>query len=61
MDMDIISPDVYQRVGKPNRKDEMPLRPHVTMKVFDKWEIDVVGPINPPTKRSGERYIISMT
>ena len=34
------------------------MRPQATLQVFDKWEIDFVGPINPLAKRSGERYII---
>jgi transposase InsO family protein len=48
-------------VGKPNRRDEVPLRPQVTLQVFYNWAIYFIGPINLPTRRSGARYIITAT
>jgi transposase InsO family protein len=30
----------------------------MTLQAFEKWAIDFVGPIDPPGKRTGERYII---
>jgi hypothetical protein len=53
--------DVCQRVGKPSIRDEMPLAPQLTLQVFKKWAIDFVGPINPPGKHTGARYIITAT
>jgi hypothetical protein len=53
--------DVCQRVGKPSRRDEIPLAPQLTLQAFEKWAIDFVGPINPPGKRTGARYIITTT
>jgi hypothetical protein len=37
----------------------VPLRPQENLKVFDKWAIDFVGPINPLARKSRERYIIT--
>jgi hypothetical protein len=48
-------------VGKPSRRDEIPLNPQVTLQAFDKWAIDFAGPINPQERRSRERYIITVT
>jgi hypothetical protein len=53
--------DVCQRVGNPSRRDEMPLAPYMTLQAFEKWAIDFVGPINPPGKHIGARYIITVT
>ena len=35
--------------------------PHVTIQPFDKWGVEFVGPINPPGKRTGARYIVTAT
>ena len=53
--------DVCQRTRKPSRRYEMPLKPQITLQAFDKWAIDFVGPINPPGKHTGARYIITVT
>ena len=37
------------------------MKPQITLQAFEKWAIDFVGPINPPGKRTGARFIITMT
>ena len=39
----------------------MQLVPHVILQAFEKWDVDFFGPINPPGKRTGARYIITAT
>ena len=41
--------------------DEMPLASQITLKAFDKWEIDFFGPICTPRRRTSMRYIITVT
>jgi transposase InsO family protein len=39
----------------------MLLTPQLTLQGFEKWAIEFMGPIKPPGKCTGERYIISAT
>jgi len=55
----IIQCDRCQRMGKPTPRDEMPLQPQVTLEPFEKWGMDFVGPINPPSRQRS--YIIVCT
>ena len=52
--------DICQRMGRPVPSDDMPLQPQVQPQVlietFEKWALDFIGPINPPSK--GKRYIL---
>eukprot|EP00253_Pinus_taeda_P005173 PITA_05173 len=51
--------DRCQRMGRPTPRDEMPLQPQVTLEPFEKWGMDFVGPINPPSRQKS--YIILCT
>jgi transposase InsO family protein len=39
----------------------LPLQPVRALQAFEKWAIDFIGPINPTTKHSKTRYIITTT
>lgn len=43
-------------MGRPTKSDEMPLYPQVVVSPFDKWGMDFVGPIDPPS--NGKSYIL---
>eukprot|EP00253_Pinus_taeda_P033395 PITA_33395 len=40
-----------QRMGQPNHRDEMPLNPQVILEPFERWALDFIGPINPPSNK----------
>ena len=42
--------DQCQRMGKPTPRDEMPLQPQVTFEPFDKWGMDFIRTVDPPSK-----------
>ena len=46
-------------MGKPIKRDEMPLQPQVLIEPFEKWALDFVGPINLISKK--KRYILVCT
>eukprot|EP00253_Pinus_taeda_P019760 PITA_19760 len=43
--------DSCQRVGKPTLSNEIPLQPQVLIEPFEKWALDFIGSINPPSKQ----------
>jgi hypothetical protein len=46
-------------VGKPSCRDELPLQLVRALQAFEKWAFDFIGPINPTTKHSKARYMIT--
>ena len=51
--------DSYQRMGQPNRSDQMPLQPQSVVEPFDRWALDFIGPISPDCKQKA--YILVCT
>lgn len=48
--------DQCKIMGKPTPKDVIHLQPRVTLDPFEKWGMDFIGPIDPPSSK--KRYII---
>jgi hypothetical protein len=46
-------------MGRPVKSDEMFLQPQLQIEPFEKWALDFVGPINPPSKQ--KMYILVCT
>ena len=51
--------DSYQRMGLPNRLDQIPLQPQLVVEPFDRRALDFVGPINPHSRQKS--YILVCT
>eukprot|EP00253_Pinus_taeda_P008533 PITA_08533 len=43
--------DSCHRMGQPNHRDEMPLNPQVILEPFERWALDFISPINPPSNQ----------
>lgn len=39
-------------MGKPTTRDELPLHPITAYEPFDKWGMDFIGPIDPPSNQN---------
>lgn len=52
---------ICQHTRKLSQRNEMPLNLMITLESFDKWEIVFIGPINPPSRCIGAKYIITTT
>lgn len=53
--------EVCQRFGKPSHRDELPLQPVCTLKIFEKWAVKFIGAINPLKHHCHARYSIIAT
>lgn len=56
----VLSCDTCQRVGKPLKRDFMPLFPLQPQELFERWGLDFVGPL-PVSNNHRCRYIVVAT
>ena len=43
--------DSCQRAGRPGQYNEIPLNPQLVIEPFERWALDFVGPISPPSNQ----------
>ena len=48
-------------MGKPIPSDEIPLQLQVVIEPFEKWALDFVGPINPPSRKKGTFLFVQIS
>eukprot|EP00253_Pinus_taeda_P005470 PITA_05470 len=48
--------DSFQRAGRPSHSDEMPSKSQLVIEPFERWALDFMGPINPPSNQ--KTYIL---
>eukprot|EP00253_Pinus_taeda_P025733 PITA_25733 len=51
--------DSCQRAGRPSQSDEIPLKPQLFIEPFERWALDFMEPINPPSNQ--KTYILVAT
>ena len=51
--------DSFHRMVQLNKLDEMQIQPQLVVEPFDRWDLDFVGPINPPSRH--KVYILVCT
>jgi hypothetical protein len=44
--------DSCQRMGQPIQPNEIPLQTQLMIEPFEKWDLDFLGPINPPSNQN---------
>jgi hypothetical protein len=44
-------------MGKPTRRNEITLHPQVSLVPFDKWGMDFIGTIDPPSRYNKPIYV----
>ena len=51
--------DICQKMGPKVSKSSQPLHPIMLTKVFQKWKLDFIGPINALARNTKNKYIIT--